>query len=354
MKQNMKGVIDVVVGMQYGDEGKGASAAMLHRENQYGFSARVGGSQAEHRFTDGTRDFRCRVLPSACCLDPTLLAFLGGGHVIRPDILRDEIARHRFSGWKGIYVDENACISRPDQDRPASQADGYHKKRGGYGMGISSALCRKIRRNPNDKCVAKDLPEEIPSDQVTDVPMSIWAMLADNKNGLVEGSQGAMLSLNHGDYPYVTSQDVGVCSIMGSLGISTEWVRNVYGIVRTIPMRVAGDSGSMLGDTIDFEDIEEQMKISIPEYRKFQTAEDGSPDGRERLTKFCTLSLVSGILQNAPTSIVLTHCDWVTPNELDNIIDQIDAIGQYFLNRRLRVSHMRYGGAVNEYCRNQR
>ena len=89
--------IDIVVGGQFGDEGKGQICAYLVKDQMdqdkpYGFAVRVGGSNAEHRFMtpDGKRHTG-RVLPVAGWVDPSIKMVLGAGHMIKLDSLLKEI-----------------------------------------------------------------------------------------------------------------------------------------------------------------------------------------------------------------------------------------------------------------------
>lgn len=348
MKQ---GKLDIVLGMQYGDEGKGASAVMLHRENNYHFSVRVGGSQAEHRFRDKDIKYRCRVLPAACCWDAKCRAYLGAGHIIRPDILKQEIDRYRHGDWTDVRIDGNAAVV-DIIERQQSQTEGLHNKRGGYGMGISTTLCKKVRRDPDAKILVRQ-NDDIDDRSMTSVKEEIWRELNAGHNGLVEGSQGALLSLDHGDYPHVTSYNVNVGAIMGSIGLSPRFIGTIYGVVRAFPMRVAGDSGSFIGMETSFDEIEKHMNIKISDYRKYQTNEDDTPNAPERIAHWDVRGLISGLLQNAPDKIILTHTDWLKPWRRDEIIEEIQRVGQFYLGRPLPVAYIRHGDDLNDYRRSQ-
>ncbi len=287
-------VIDIVCGMQYGDEGKGASAAMLHVENAYYWTARTGGSQAEHRFRYRGQPYRMRVLPCAAAIDPTIKAYITAGMVIRPDILHDEVTKY---APQNLIIDRNACISRPI-DKLQSQHDENFVTRGGYGMGISTALCKKIRREDRS-IIAQEYygTANVVNDHIFN---HVW----HKEHGLIEASQGALLSLNHGDYPYVTSYDVTAPAVMAAAGVGHRYIRHIYGIVRAFPMRVAGNSGPMLGGEIDWETIEKEKGITISDYRKNQTNEDNSTYGRERIARFSPEEFRRAVILNTPDSMI--------------------------------------------------
>lgn len=326
--------LDMVVGMQYGDEGKGVSCAMLHTEKNYTYSIRVGGSQAEHRFQNGDMKYRCRVLPSATCFDSAVTAYLGPGHIIRTDILLDEI--HKYSPER-IIIHPNAAVV--DDDSKAESVINDHKSmRGGYGMGMSSTLCKKIRRNGSVTLAVKAFPGNVGD----------FLSIPDKTNGIIEGTQGALLSLNHGDYPYVTSTDTTAPAVMGMVGLGMDFVNMIYGVVRCIPVRVAGNSGPFLGEEIDFETLEVEG-ATIPEDRTYQTNVDGTPYGRERIARFSLAEIVKAITLNTPDQIILTHTDWVPGKTVDNIISNIETAGIMILGRRLPVTYLRHGPGVKDY-----
>jgi len=338
----MTGQIDVVVGMQYGDEGKGATCAMLNSVHRYDFGVRVGGSQAEHRFKIGEKDFRVRVLPSICCVDPSIVALLGAGHVIRKDILWQECEMYGYP-MEAVCIDRNACVVKIEDRRKSQAAGGF----GGYGMGISPALARKIqrRRAYGIAMADKDLAERC---IITKASKSIHSMLINDMYGIVEGSQGALLSLNHGNYPYVTSQDVNAPAIMGSIGVSMTFIHDIYGVVRLFPMKVSGTKDSFYGEEIDFDVIEKECGTKIPEYRRYQANEDGSFGPKERIARFSTRELISGLIQNAPTFIVLTHCDWIPEQKVDNIVDSIQVCSERVLGRKVSFI-LRHGEDINDW-----
>lgn len=328
--------LDMVVGMQYGDEGKGASCAMLHTEKGYSFSVRVGGSQAEHRFRRKDVAYRCRVIPSATCYDRDVTAYLGPGHIIRDDILQDEISRHAPSK---VIIHPNAAVVDPDSIYIAAASDFRHR-RGGYGMGMSNTLCKKLRRDGSVLLAnAWYKPHHIGD----------FFSIPDKTSGLIEGTQGALLSLNHGNYPYVTSTDTTSTAVAAMCGFGMDFINTVYGIVRCIPMRVAGNSGPFMGEEIDFEILEKEIGTPIPEDRKYQTALDGSHDGKERIARFSIEEFSKAVILNTPDQIILTHADWVSEKELDSIISNIENTGTIILGRRLPVSYIRHGEDVLDY-----
>lgn len=82
-------------------------------------------------------------------------------------------------------------------------------------------------------------------------------MIDDGEAIMLEGTQGAMLSLHHSYYPKCTSRDTNAANWCSDAGISPLAVRNVFGVARTFPIRVAGASGPLSGTEIDWDEVAE-------------------------------------------------------------------------------------------------
>jgi adenylosuccinate synthase len=333
-----RGFVDVVVGMQFGDEGKGATAALLQKLGGYAFSVRAGGSQAEHRFRYGPAKYRYRVLPCASFLRNSI-SLLASGHIIRPDILQDEIIENNIDP-ASILIDDNAAwIGRGHREK--SRAQKSHG-RGGYSMGISQALQEKTSRK-DDAAIARGNTE------TTCVSAAIQRFLLAGKAGLVEGSQGALLSLNHGQHPFTTSYDVITDALLGQCGIPHEAVRDIYGVLKCYPTRVSGTSGPMDGGAVEYEWVETRAGVEIPEYRRWQTEEDNTRRGQERLSHFSHEEFAYACWLNAPTHLILTHTDWVTPERRDEIAAIASDIARAVLGRECPVIMTRHGDDLDQY-----
>lgn len=313
-EQKMAGYVDVVVGGQYGDEGKGQICAWLAHnrrsaKNPYHFAIRVGGSNAEHRFVlpDGSKH-TARVLPVAAWIDPEILIVLGPGHMIRLDSFLAEVAdlEELHGPQTGrIFIDPLAGVIDPETHVKA----GNHKKttwRGSTFQGNGQAVAHKVLRDGTFK-TAKDyeeLQQYVCKFNNTWQLLKFW--LSDGYCGLLEGSQGALLSLNHGYYPFCTAKDVTPPALLAEAGLPIQAVRNVYAVYRTIPMRVPGNSGPTGGKELTWKQLEEYIGKSIPESVKHQT-DSGK---RERIFLWSWEDFSKSIHLCGPTHLVLTFADW--------------------------------------------
>jgi adenylosuccinate synthase len=129
--------------------------------------------------------------------------------------------------------------------------------------------------------------------------------------GLMEGSQGALLSLNHGHYPYCTGKDVTVPAICAEMGLSHHRINQVWGVVRLIPMRVPGPSGPTAAPELSYDDVEETVQIRIPKHKRMQG--DATASTEERLFEFSMDELVKSHYLNGFTHLAITFADYHRP-----------------------------------------
>lgn len=136
--------------------------------------------------------------------------------------------------------------------------------------------------------------------------------LIDGNNAiLLEGTQGAVLSLHHGYRGKGTSRDTNASNWCADAGISPFAVRNVYGVTRTFPIRVAGDSGPMSGEEITWEEITEHaespepiVEITTATKRKRRVFTLDKPEGPSDLKKALDI--------NRPTKLMLSFVDYLS------------------------------------------
>lgn len=313
--------VDVILGSQYGDEGKGAVAKNLADNAEfagqpYRWTSRTGAQNAEHRFihtgiASGASDFCCRVLPSACCYRDGILAILGAGHCFIPSHLIKE-ATHLGIPKERIYCDVNAMWLREDH---ASSNLEIGNQRGTTGWGIGQAIAEKVRRKPGTNLIGNnpDLQQWL-GKNLCDVPRLIGQI---NGPGLMEGSQGAMLSLNHGHYPYCTAKDVTAPAMAAELGISHKRIRHVYGVARLVMMRVPGPSGPTGSAELSYDEVEERTSLRLPHHTRLQGdtsrwKASNRPDQaeEERLFELSMEELYKSHLLNGYDAIAVTFTDF--------------------------------------------
>ena len=306
---------------------------MLHLEEQYDFTVRTGGAQAEHRFKHNGEQYRMRIVPSAVAIDNELDVIIAAGAVVRMDILKAEIERYEPST---VTIDHNTAIVSNNNRKESTHT--ASKGRGGYHLGISQTLAQKLKRDPLNMPIADSYSDELEEMGVMigDTSRVIHDWLSWGDRGLLEASQGALLSLNVGYHPFVTSYDVTIPAAMSQVGIGIKDIGTTYMVCKSYPTRVAGDSGYAGGKEITFE--------SIGRPTQYQSAEDNSPDGEERLFEWSWEDFEKALQLNTPDKIVFSLTDWLTKAQTDEMIVGMESFGA-------EVGFIRYGEEVCDYKR---
>jgi adenylosuccinate synthase len=239
----------VVVGGQYGSEGKGKVVALLATRSKSPWLVRCGGPNSGHTVTIDGNDVILRQVPS--CAEPHKATFcIAAGCAIDETVLLREldtltIERHR------IIVDPRSVIVT-EEDRETER----------YGLtniastcsGTGAALVRRMSRR-GDVSLAEDSSALRARCRVETVAPLLQRALDDGEHVIVEGTQGFALSLLHGpDYPFVTSRDTTAAGFAMEVGLSPRLINNIVMVLRTFPIRVGGPSGPF-AEEISWEEI---------------------------------------------------------------------------------------------------
>lgn len=265
---------DVIVGIQWGDEGKGKIVDMLAQK--YDMVCRSqGGHNAGHTiWVDGIR-YALQLIPSGI-LNPKAVNVIGNGVVVSPLNIIKEMSQ--FSSLEGrLFISDKAHLNLPFHaliDQAKERLKGV-RAIGTTGKGIGPTYAEKVSRagfraaellNPSKLCV--DILEyfkqnraifdilEIPTPHkdelldelneykaklspfITDTTNLIWKAIDKNKRILLEGAQGTMLDIDHGTYPYVTSSSTISAGACTGLGLNPKDIGNITGIVKAYCTRV--------------------------------------------------------------------------------------------------------------------
>lgn len=307
--------VDVLIGGQYGSEGKGNIVAYLARE--YDVMVRVGGPNAGHTVASAVGTFTYHHLPSGS-RDVTARLLLGPGMTIHlPGLLRE--INECSIGPDRLFIDPQATIIE-EADREAEQVH-LVSTIASTGSGSGAAAARRIlSRGKATIRLAKDVDELRP---YVGTPGNYRGSTSDRleeayRSGqsiLLEGTQGSGLSIFHGDYPYVTSRDTNVAGCLAEAGISPSRVRKILMVIRPMPIRVGdpdGSEGHISGRLKLPTTFDEIAQFAELEADALNAAEKTSTTNRNRkvgwfewdqFRKACAL--------NAPTDIVLTFADYL-------------------------------------------
>lgn len=348
-------MIDVVLGLQWGDEGKGKIVDVL--TPQYDVVARFqGGPNAGHSLEFNGQKHVLNTIPSGIFHQHTI-NIIGNGVVIDPVTLKKEIEKVMASGVdprKNLYISEKAHLIIPTHRLvdAASEAQKGEHKIGSTLRGISPTYQDKIGRsglrigdiltiNFNEKYqtavanhkllldrfnFAYNLADHEPAFfeaveflkqfKIISSEYFINKLIGEGKKVLAEGAQGTLLDIDFGTYPFVTSSNTitgGVCS---GLGVAPQKINKVYGIFKAYCTRV----GSGPFPTELHNETGEQLRK--------QGFEFGATTGRPRRTGWLDLpTLKYAIMLNGVTDLICTKSDVLSGFETVPVCDAYDIEG---------------------------
>lgn len=247
-----------LVGAQYGSEGKGTIA--YHVANEYDVHVRTGGPNAGHTFLHHGEKFVMRSVPCGF-VNPDATLIIGPGALIDKDLLFKEVEELSIKGYNipdRLYVDLHATLIHPVWHHQfEGGVDGEaHKRIGSTGEGVGPARMAKIARGTFDEEWSQheaviDYAKEFRDRgiKICDTAELVNRLIDSRSSVLLEGTQGSGLSLVHGPYPFVTSTDTNAGQLAVDAGISPSYIDRTILVARTYPIRVAGNSGPLRGET---------------------------------------------------------------------------------------------------------
>lgn len=331
--------VDVLLGLQWGDEGKGKIVDVLSPE--YDMIARFqGGPNAGHTLEFNGKKYVLNTIPSGV-FNPNTINLIGNGVVIDPVIFKREIDNLRANGYDPIATNKLVISKKAHLILPthrlldaASESKMGNSKIGSTLKGIGPTYQDKIGRSglrvgdtmlPDfkeryEKLLAKHLEtlshydlaidykeyetqwfegiELLKAMKQVDAEHLVNQFLKENKKVLAEGAQGTLLDIDFGSYPYVTSSNTTSAGACTGLGAAPNKLGSVIGIFKAYCTRVGGGP---FPTELDNEVGEELRRIGH---------EFGATTGRPRRCGWIDLpALKYAIMLNGVTELVMTKAD---------------------------------------------
>jgi len=328
----------VVIGAQWGDEGKGKVVDYL--AGSFDYIARcAGGHNAGHTVIFADHRFILQLIPCGI-LRPGKQAVIGSGVVVDPAALVKELDNLKQAGVDvsgRLYLSNRAHLILPyhrQLEKAAEEARGAAKI-GTTARGIGPAYEDKMARRGLRVCDLMDaemfrmklervLAEKAAYSQgvfgqaldtagilqnylaladrirgfVTDTSELLNAAMARGKSVLIEGAQGTMLDIDHGTYPYVTSSNAAVGGACSGLGVAPTKIKGVIGVTKAYTTRVG--SGPFPTEMPDLE--AKEVRDRGKEY--------GAVTGRPRRCGWLDLAMLRySVMLNGIDSLVVTKLD---------------------------------------------
>ena len=303
--------VSVVVGGQFGSEGKGKVALEIaRRSSEPVVVVRVGGPNSGHTAYDRAgRKHVLRQLPAGC-IDRDVDVVLPAGSYIDVDVLMSEIGqldyprdRIRISGHARLVTDEHK------QWEASARLEGaIGSTASGVGAAVMVSVARGAENFELESFEAADHPDLEPF--ICDTSDHLRGQLDAGHRVIVEGTQGFGLSLLEGGYwPKATSRSTTAAGALAEAGLSPVDVDDVTMVIRTFPIRVAGDSGPLVDETT----WEEVAKTAgrQDDLREYTTV----TKRLRRVGKFDPILVRQALNVNRPTRLVLNHLDYVGTQE---------------------------------------
>jgi adenylosuccinate synthase len=294
-------IVDVVIGMQYGDEGKGKIANQMAQSGDYDYVLRFnGGGNAGHTIYLNGEKIVTHLVP--CGILHGIPSVIGNGCVINTQKLFDELEYLRGFGFDTslLKIAENAHIITQEHIDEDSKDTKIGTTRTGNGPCYRDKYARTGLR-------AKDVPELAP------YLVNMHSLIhSEPKKFLAEGAQGYWLDIDFGDYPYVTSSNTGVGAVLNN-GFNYQQVRDVVGVIKCYSTYVGAK-----GYQKDDERFEMLREIG---------QEYGATTGRPRQIDWLNLNeVITACQMNGITKLKVNKMD---------VLRQVDSSWNYYKNNML-------------------
>ncbi|HET8669323.1 MAG TPA: adenylosuccinate synthase [Candidatus Saccharimonadales bacterium] len=336
--------VDIVLGLQRGDEGKGRIVDLLASE--YDIVARFnGGPNAGHTVANGGGEpLKLHQLPSGIAR-PDVVNVIGNGMLVDPILLLEEITEVVEAGVaitpQNLMISDLAHLILPhhislDEIREAGEGGQGSTKRGiafvasdkyerigvraeliAHGLDELEAAVRQGLHSVNEARVSVGLPKHDAAAEarewiaktkdlapyITDTVALLHSWLESRKTVLAEGAQAFGLDIEFGMYPYVTSSHTTSGGAVSGLGIDPHAIKRIVGVVKVLKSHVGG--GPFVTEITDGE-----LATKMRGERGRIDSEYGASTGRERQVGYLDLpELRRAIAVNGVTEIALTKFD---------------------------------------------
>lgn len=319
-----EGKLNILIGGQFGSEGKGAVASAMgsrYFDTNKTICVSNAGANSGHTYCRQGKKYVSQYLPVSAVFAPGAMIFLCAGSIINPDMLLSEIEMWGISKSR-ITIHPRATIITDDD---IAEEDAQHYKSfSSTCTGNGAALANKIRRAAK---VAKDVPKFKGMIGTIDFE---W-YFNNGFTAFMEVSQGYQLSLNSGlSYPHCTSREVTVSEALSQAGVHPSLLGQVTVVMRSYPIRVGhgeGDSGPLDSDSVETS----WGKIGVnPEHATISKKQ-------RRVATFSSDNYYKVMKQLKPDNVVLSFADYLSVAELHKM-----------LKKYKRFTHIQCGPRSND------
>jgi len=281
----------VIAGAFWGDEGKGKIISYLALKDKIDLCVRTGSVNAAHTVWIEGKRYALHMVPATFVYEGCRL-LIGAGVNVHVAKFLEEVEATNVKNRIGVDYQASIIEEKHSlQDKTSAHLKGL----GTTGWGVGPALEERVRRTAK---IAKDIPELQP--YLTDVATEANTAIDAGKKVLLEGTQGFMLSLFYGTYPYVTGRDTSASAICSEAGVGPTKVDDVLLVFKSFMTRVG--AGPLPGELTK----EEAVKLGW-----FEIA---AGTGRERRSAPFNFEIAKkAVMINGATQAALTKLDVIYP-----------------------------------------
>lgn len=239
--------MQIIVGAQWGDEGKGKLVDYLSESADW-IVRYQGGNNAGHTVIVGSETFKLHLVPSGICRNKR--SVLGNGVVLNPIALVSELQALQARGFETagrFFISERAhLILSQHLSQDQAEEAGRSQKVGTTGKGIGPAYMAKVARHgvragawqSADLTPDEQAAMQILAPYLANTEHLLHEALEAGEHILLEGAQGTFLDIDHGTYPFVTSSNCSTGGACTGSGLPPTAVRTVTGILKAYTTRV--------------------------------------------------------------------------------------------------------------------
>jgi adenylosuccinate synthase len=296
----------VVVGGQFGSEGKGKVSAFVTLKENIDICVRCGGPNSGHTFVDEDGETKLlRQLPTGY-VNPGTRLLIPAGALIDPLVVKNEMESLGIHTSR-VGMDEKCFVIR-ETDRETERTLGLRERLSSTLCGVGAAVSRRVLRGAHAK-LARDVVGEYPwlEALLTNVSEEVNEAIDLDKKVLIEGTQGFGLSLYHSEYyPHATSRDTSAAGFLSEVGVSPRLVTETVVVFRTFPIRVAGAQAGPLKDEITWEQLRKESG-----YPYDITEMTSVTDRVRRVGRFDWDLARKAVLINRPTRLAINGLDYL-------------------------------------------
>lgn len=301
--------VSIVVGGQFGSEGKGKVTLELVRRMQPSEVTviRVGGPNSGHTgYSTSGKKYALRQLPAGC-IDRNVDVVFPAGSYLDVDLLFTEIRQLNYPISR-VFISPFTNLITDDQRRWEAQGNLVNSI-GSTGSGVGASVLASVARGATNFDLSAIHAQDDPrlNNFIVDTTDLVRTKLEKSERVIIEGSQGYGLSLLDGGFwPKATSRNTTASAALAEAGLSPIDVDKIYLVIRSFPIRVAGDSGPLRNE-IQWSDIASRNG-KLGDIAEFTTV----TKKLRRVGEFDATIVRRAISSNNPTDIVLNHLDYIS------------------------------------------